>query len=235
MADAKPLVLVIEDEAPIRRFLRASLPLHDYRVVEAETAAEGVRLTSSQRPDVLILDLGLPDQDGLEVVRQVREWSEAPILVLSARDQEADKIAALDAGADDYLTKPFGIGELLARLRVALRHGERRAAPAEPTFACGDWHVDLAARRVTVAGHEVHLTPTEYRLLGTLIQHAGKVVTHRQLMKAQGGDFGEDAQHTLRVHISQLRRKLEPEPARPRHLLTEPGVGYRLREECGEP
>lgn len=231
MTDPKPLVLIIEDEAPIRRFLRASLPLHGFRLAEATTAADGLKLAIAQRHDLLILDLGLPDLNGIEVVRQVRAWSEVPIVVLSARDQEADKIAALDAGADDYLTKPFGIGELMARLRVALRHGNRRAAPEAPTFDCGDWHVDLAARRVFVAGAEVHLTPTEYRLLQLLIRHAGKVVTHRQLMQEQWGDELQDAQHTLRVHISQLRRKLEPEPARPRHLLTEPGVGYRLRED----
>ena len=230
-ADPKPLIVIIEDEAPIRRFLRAALPLHGFRFLEAATAADGLRLVTAQRPDAVILDLGLPDLDGVDVVRQVREWSDVPVVVLSARDHEADKIAALDAGADDYLTKPFGVGELMARLRVALRHGRLRSAPEAPAFDCGDWHVDLAARRVFVGGQEVHLTPTEYRLLQLLIRHAGKVVTHRQLMQEQWGDGLQDAQHTLRVHISQLRRKLEPEPARPRHLLTEPGVGYRLREE----
>ncbi|MNX94781.1 KDP operon transcriptional regulatory protein KdpE [compost metagenome] len=231
MADTKPLILIIEDEAPIRRFLRASLPLHDFRILEATTAAEGLRLAAAQRPALVILDLGLPDMDGLEVVKQLREWSEVPVVVLSAREQESDKITALDAGADDYLTKPFGVGELLARMRVALRHGARRAAPEATTFTCGDWHVDLAARRVFVAGQEVHLTPTEYRLLTTLVRHAGKVVTHRHLLRELWGDEHEDAQHTLRVHISQLRRKLEADPTRPRHLMTEPGVGYRLREE----
>lgn len=232
MAEPNPLIVVVEDEAPIRRFLRASLPLHGFRMVEAVTAAEGIRLVADQRPDVVIMDLGLPDMDGLELVRHIREWSDVPIVVLSARERESDKIAALDAGADDYLTKPFGTGELLARLRVALRHGARRAAPEAPAFACGDWSVDLAARRVFVGGEEVHLTPTEYRLLTVLIRHAGKVVTHRQLLRELWGDDHEDAQHTLRVHISQLRRKLEPDPTRPQHLMTEPGVGYRIREDA---
>ncbi len=231
MADPKPLIVVIEDEAPIRRFLRASLPLHGYRMGEAVTAAEGMRCVAEQRPDLVILDLGLPDMDGLDVVRQIRKWSEVPIVVLSARERESDKIAALDAGADDYLTKPFGIGELLARLRVALRHGAHRGAPEAAAFDCGSWSVDLAARRVFVDGDEVHLTPTEYRLLTVLIRHAGKVVTHRQLLRELWGDEHEDAQHTLRVHISQLRRKLEPDPTRPHHLMTEPGVGYRLSED----
>ncbi|HEY9857031.1 MAG TPA: response regulator [Stenomitos sp.] len=232
MTDAKHPILVIEDEVPIRRFLRASLPLHDYRLIEAATAAEGMKLAAEQRPEVILLDLGLPDLDGLEVVRQLREWTDTPIVVLSAREQEMDKIMALDAGADDYLTKPFGIGELLARLRVALRRSIRAAAPEATTFDCGDWHVDLTARRVFAGGSEVHLTPTEYRLLTTLIRYVGKVVTHRQLLRELMGEEHEDAQHTLRVHISQLRRKLEPDPTRPKHLLTEPGVGYRLREEA---
>jgi two-component system KDP operon response regulator KdpE len=231
MADAKPLILIIEDEAPIRRFLRASLPLHNYRWVEAATAAEGLYLAAAQRPDVVILDLGLPDMDGVEALGSLRGWSDVPVLVLSAREQEAEKIAALDAGADDYLTKPFSLGELLARLRVALRHGARRAAPEAPAFDLGDWHVDLAARSVLVGGKQIHLTPTEYRLLITLIRHAGKVVTHRQLLRELNGEDHGDASHTLRVHISQLRRKLEVDPARPRYLVTEPGVGYRLREE----
>lgn len=231
MPDSKHPILVIEDEAPIRRFLRASLPLHDYRMIEATTAADGLRQAAEQRPEVILLDLGLPDMDGLELVRQLREWTDTPIVVLSARDRETDKVTALDAGADDYLTKPFGIGELLARLRVALRHSTRSPAPELSTYDCGDWHVDLAARRVFAGGAEVHLTPTEYRLLLTLIRHAGKVVTHRMLLRELLGEEHEDAQHTLRVHISQLRRKLEPDPTRPRHLLTEPGVGYRLRDD----
>ncbi len=231
MTDARRAILLVEDEGPIRRFLRASLPLHDYRLVEATTAAEGLHLAAAQRPDVVILDLGLPDRDGLEVLRELRAWSDVPIVVLTARDQETDKIAALDAGADDYLTKPFGVGELLARLRVALRHGARRTSEPATTYSSGGWQLDLAARRVTVQGSEVHLTPTEYRLLVTLVRHAGKVVTHRTLIRELWGDEYEDAQRTLRVHVSQLRRKLEPDAAQPQFLLTEPGVGYRLKED----
>lgn len=231
MAEAKPLLLIIEDEAPIRRFLRASLPMHDYRLLEAVTAEDGLRLAAAQRPDVVVLDLGLPDMDGLELVQRLREWSEVPVVVLSAREREADKVAALDAGADDYITKPFGIEELLARLRVALRHGARRASPEPAAYEHPEWRVDVAARRVFVRGAEVHLTPTEYRLLLALTRHAGKVVTHRQLLRELGGEDHSDAQHALRVHMSQLRRKLEAEPARPRYLVTEPGVGYRLRED----
>lgn len=230
MPDSKPLILVIEDEAPIRRFLKAALPLNGYRLAEATTGTDGMRLVAAERPAAVILDLGLPDLDGIEVVRQLREWTEVPIVVLSARDLEKDKVAALDLGADDYLTKPFGINELLARLRVAMRHGARRATPEPTTFDCGALHVDLAARRVFVGDSEVHLTPTEYRMLLMLIRHAGKVVTHRHLLRELWGDEYEDAQHTLRVHMSQLRRKLEPDPARPAFLVTEPGVGYRLRD-----
>lgn len=235
MTEPLPTVLVVEDEAPIRRFLRASLPLHGYQVLEAVTAEQGMKAVMTHHPAAVILDLGLPDQDGLEVVRQLRTWSRVPILVLSARDRESDKISALDAGADDYLTKPFGVGELLARLRVALRHAAGRPSEEEAVVTCGDWAVDLAARRVTVQGTEVHLTPTEYRLLVVLVRHVGKVVTHRQLLRELAGDDLEDPQHTLRMHISQLRRKLEPDPARPKHLWTEPGVGYRLREETPSP
>lgn len=231
MPDLKPLVLVVEDEAPIRRFLRASLPMHDYRLVEATSGEAGLRAVAEQRPGVVILDLGLPDVDGLDVLRRLREWSEVPVIVLSARDREADKVAALDAGADDYLTKPFGVPELLARLRVAIRHGARRAAPEAAAFDAGAWRVDLAARRVWVRGDEAHLTPTEYRLLTAMIRHAGKVVTHRQLLRELWGEGYEDAHHTLRVHMSSLRHKLELDPARPLHLLTEPGVGYRLNDE----
>jgi len=232
MASDKPLILVVEDEAPIRRFLRAAFPPNDYRLLEAVTAAEGLHLTRFMRdkPDLVLLDLGLPDQDGLEVLRELRSWSQVPVVVLSARDRETDKVRALDAGADDYLTKPFGVGELLARLRVALRHGARRAAPEEATYECPGFCIDFTARRVTARGEEVHLTPTEYRLLGTLAHHAGKVLTHRQLLRELGGDEHEDAVRALRVHVSQLRRKLEADPARPRYLLTEPGVGYRLDE-----
>lgn len=227
------LILIIEDDPAIRRFLRAALPVHGFRVAEAVTAADGMRLVAAQRPDAVILDLGLPDRDGIEVLRQLREWSEVPILVLSARDREGDKVSALDSGADDYLTKPFGMEELMARLRVAIRHGSRRSVTEETRFDGGDWQADLGARRVVVGGVEVHLTPTEFRILAFLIRHAGKVVTHRMLIRELWGHELEDAQHSLHVHISQLRRKLEPDPARPHHLVTEPGIGYRLREEVG--
>ncbi len=225
-------ILVIEDELPIRKFLRISLESHGYRLSEAGTAQEGVQMAVKEPPDLLILDLGLPDIDGLQVIRQLREWSHVPIIVLSARGREADKIAALDYGADDYLTKPFGIGELLARVRVALRHAATSGSSrGEPVFTVGELSVDLAHRRVHVGDAEIHLTPTEYRLLTTLIQHAGKVITHRQLLnEVWGPDCAAENQY-LRVYLGQLRRKIELDPARPRYLLTELGVGYRLVDE----
>ncbi len=224
-------VLVIEDELQIQRFLRVSLASHGFEVLEARRGEEGIAAAALQAPDVVVLDLGLPDIDGLDVVRRLREWSAVPILVLSARGQEQDKIAALDAGADDYLTKPFGVGELMARLRVALRHGQRAAAgSAEPaTFSVEDLRVDLARRQVFVGGREVHLTPNEYKLLATLVQHAGKVLTHRQLLKAVWGPGYLTEVHYVRLYMAQLRHKLEADPARPRFLRTEPGVGYRLQ------
>jgi two-component system KDP operon response regulator KdpE len=226
------LVLVIEDEPQIRRFLRATLAHHGYRLIEAINAQEGLAHAATYNPALIILDLGLPDLDGLDVTRQVREWSDVPILVLSARGQEQDKIAALDAGADDYLTKPFGVGELLARMRVALRHAQQAVdASEEPIFEAGDLKVDLARRQVTVASEEVHLTPIEYNLLKTLVQHAGKVVTQTQLLKEVWGPAYAEESHYLRVYMSQLRHKIEADPARPRYLLTEPGVGYRLKIE----
>jgi len=231
MADG-PRILTIEDEAEIRRFLRVSLSHHGFRLLEAETGASGVLHAAQHQPDLILLDLGLPDMDGLEVIRQVREWSRVPIVVLSARGQEREKVTALDSGADDYLTKPFGIGELLARIRVALRHnlaGDRSAG--EPVFAVDRLKVDLARRQVFVDGGEVHLTPTEYRLLTTLIKHAGKVITHRQLLKEVWGPDSVYETHYLRVFMAQLRQKIEADPARPRCLLTEPGVGYRLAAE----
>jgi two-component system KDP operon response regulator KdpE len=227
-----PLILLIEDELAIRRFLRASLPSEEYRLEEADSGKAGLRLATQQPPDLVILDLGLPDMDGQDVLKQLREWLHAPILILSARDQESQKIAALDAGADDYLTKPFSTGELLARIRVALRHAAR--VPGESgssTFTQGDLHVDLAARRVTVRDAEVHLTPLEYKLLTTLIHHAGKVLTHRFLLKEVWGPGHAEETHDLRVFMANLRRKLEVDPAQPKHLLTEPGVGYRLAAE----
>lgn len=231
MTDAAPLVLLIEDEPQMRRFLRAALESHNYRLVEATTAREGLAQATSRTPDVILLDLGLPDGDGIDLARRIREWATTPIIVISARGKEQDKVAALDAGADDYLTKPFGTSELLARLRVALRHAARAGAAAEPVFAVGDLRVDLAARRVFVAGEEVHLTPTEYKLLTELVRDAGKVLTHRQLLNAVWGPNAVEHTHYLRVYMTQLRHKLERDPTRPRHLQTEPGVGYRLKVE----
>jgi two-component system, OmpR family, KDP operon response regulator KdpE len=227
-----PLVLLVEDEPQMRRFLRAALTSHDYRLIEAGTAKEGIAHASARNPDIILLDLGLPDRDGLDVTRDLREWSATPIIVLSARGREQDKVAALDLGADDYLTKPFGVDELLARIRVALRHASRRAgAPTEAVFEAGDVRVDLAGREVKRAGTPVHLTPTEYKLLSLLIRHAGKVLTHRQLLKEVWGVNYADQSHYVRVYVAQLRQKLEADPARPRLILTEPGVGYRLKAE----
>ncbi len=232
MSESLSLILIIEDELPIRRFLHAALTASDYRWIEAGTAGEGLAQAALRQPDLVILDLGLPDMDGLEVIRQLRGWSAIPIIVLSARQQEGDKVLALDAGADDYLTKPFGVAELLARLRVALRHASRSASAADsPVFEVGDLHVDLALRQVFVAGAEVHLTPIEFKLLATLVQHAGKVLTHRQLLREVWGPGYAEESHYLRVFVAQLRRKIEADPARPRYLITEPGVGYRLRAE----
>lgn len=232
MSDPLPLILIIEDELPIRRFLHAALTAASYRWIEAGTAQEGLSQAALRQPDLVILDLGLPDMDGLEVVRQLRGWSAVPIIILSARQQEGDKVLALDAGADDYLTKPFGIAELLARLRVAMRHASRTAAGSDsPIFEVGDLHIDLALREVFVAGEEVHLTPIEFKLLATLVHNAGKVMTHRQLLREVWGPGYADESHYLRVFVAQLRRKIEADPARPRYLITEPGVGYRLRAE----
>ncbi|WP_437612331.1 response regulator [Sorangium sp. So ce834] len=232
MSDASPLVLLIEDEPQMRRFLRAMLAARGYRLVEAETGGEGIAQATTRNPDLVLLDLGLPDIDGLEVTRRLREWSAVPIIVLSARGQEQDKIDALDGGADDYLTKPFSAGELLARLRVALRHAAHaaRGAQAESAgFKVQDVEVDLARRVVLRAGEEVHLTPIEYKLLTTLIRHAGKVLTHRQLLGEVWGPAYAGQTHYLRVYMAQLRHKLERDPARPQILITEPGVGYRLK------
>jgi two-component system KDP operon response regulator KdpE len=219
-------VLVADDERPIRRFLNASLS-GQYTVLEAATGEETLAVTVSGRPDVIILDLGLPDVDGVEVTRRLREWTQIPIIVVSVRDREEDKIAALDAGADDYLTKPFGAGELMARLRAALR---RSALPEnEPVYQAGGLFVDLARRDVMVNGQTVSLTPTEYDILRILVQNAGKVLTHQQLVHAVWGTSYQADAHLLRVNISNLRRKIEDDPARPRHIVTEPGVGYRLK------
>lgn len=226
-----PVILLIEDEPQMRRYLRAALESHDYRLVEATTAREGLAQATGRNPDVILLDLGLPDGDGIDLARRIREWASTPIIVISARGKEQDKVAALDAGADDYLTKPFGTDELLARLRVALRHVARAAAPDEPVFSIGELRVDLPARQVFVADAEVHLTPTEYKLLTTLVRFAGKVVTHRLLLKEVWGPNAVEHTHYLRVYMTQLRHKLERDPTRPRYLQTEAGVGYRLRME----
>lgn len=220
-------VLVVDDERAIRRFLQVSLTAHGHIVFEAGNGHEALEAVVANRPDVIILDLGLPDLDGLEVTRRLREWTQTPIIVLSVREHESDKIAALDAGADDYLTKPFGVGELMARLRVALRH---TAQPNDtPIFHRGALVVDLARRIVTVDNQEVQLTPTEYDLLKLLVAHAGRVLTHHQILRQVWGMGYEDETHLLRVNISNLRRKLEADPTRPTYIITEPGVGYRLQ------
>ncbi|MCA9715185.1 MAG: response regulator [Myxococcales bacterium] len=236
MNTPKETVLIVEDELPMRRFLVALVEGHGLRVVEASTGQEGITLAASHNPDVILLDLGLPDVDGLEVTSRIREWTRTPIIVLSARGMEQDKIEALDRGADDYLTKPFGAGELLARLRVALRHTRLQTSePDESAFTLGDLEVDLAKRRVAVGGEEVHLTPLQYKLLATLVRHAGRVLTHRQILKQVWGHDSAGQEHYVRVYMAQLRRKLERDPAQPRYILTETGVGYRLRAELDEP
>jgi len=223
-------LLIIEDEAQMRRFLRASLVSSGYQVFEAETGEQGMTQASSRNPDLVLLDLGLPDTDGLSVTQRLRQWSKMPIIVLSARGKEEDKIKALDLGADDYLTKPFGIGELLARIRVALRHSARTESGASQ-FAMGSVSIDLLRRRVLRSEREVHLTPIEYKLLTTLIKYEGRVITHRQLLREVWGPNASEQTQYLRVYMGQLRHKLEDDPSRPRFLTTEPGVGYRLRTE----
>jgi len=214
----------------MRRFLRVAVASHGLRLIEAETGADGLSQAATRNPDLVLLDLGLPDLDGLEVTRRLREWSSVPIIVISARGQEGAKIEALDAGADDYVTKPFAVGELLARVRVALRHRERMGAePAESVVTLGATRVDLARRQVFVGEAEIHLTPTEYKLLATLVRNAGRVVTHRQLLKEVWGPAYASQTQYLRVYMGQLRRKLEADAARPKFLITEAGVGYRLR------
>jgi len=222
-------ILVVEDEVAIRRFLRAALINQGYRLLEADTGADALQTAATRQPDVVILDLGLPDMDGLEVIRRLRACTAVPIIVLSARGQERDKVIALDAGADDYVSKPFGPEELLARIRAALRRRAFRD-DGDVVFSVGDLKVDLARRQVSVADRVVHVTPIEYNLLATLVRHAGKVLTHRQLLREVWGPNADDA-HVLRVHMAQVRRKLEAEPANPRYVLTEPGVGYRLSAE----
>jgi two-component system, OmpR family, KDP operon response regulator KdpE len=228
MTEPSIRVLIVDDEPQIRRFLRTTLSAHGYRVIEASCGREAMTLTATERPELMLLDLGLPDIEGLEVIHRLREWSAVPIIVVSVRGQEAKKIEALDSGADDYVTKPFGMGELLARIRAALRH-RLQAEVDDPVFHSAGLMVDLVKRIVTVDGREVKLTPKEYDLLRVLVTHAGKVVTHQQLLREVWGPDSVYETHYLRVYVGQLRQKLEPDPAQPRYILTEPGVGYRLR------
>jgi len=231
VSDSGVLVLIVEDEAQMCRFLRTALTAQDYRVVEAQSAKDAMVAATTRNPEIILLDLGLPDGDGVDLTRRIREWSRVPIIVISARGREDDKVAALDAGADDYLTKPFSVNELLARMRVALRRAAQAGSiAAAPVIDIGPLHVDQGRREVTVDGHAVHLTPIEYRLLTVLARNAGMVLTHRQILKEVWGPWDTDQTHYLRVFMAQLRRKIEPDPARPRLLVTEQGVGYRLRD-----
>jgi len=225
---AATTLVVIEDDPQIRRFLRTGLSAEPFRIFEADTGKDGLVEAATRKPDLIVLDLGLPDIDGVDVVTRLREWYTRPIIILSARSNEQEKIKALDAGADDYLTKPFGIGELMARIRVALRRMAREDRSGETSFSFGEVKIDLAARRVFRGGSEVHLTPNEYRLLTTLIRHAGKVCTHRQLLAEVWGPSHIEHGHYLRIYMAQLRHKLEDDPTHPRFLRTEVGVGYRL-------
>jgi two-component system KDP operon response regulator KdpE len=225
--DNLPRILVVDDELAIRRFLHTVLSSEEFSLNEAENGHAGLAAAAAFRPDVILLDLGLPDLDGIEVIKRIREWSQVPIIVLSVRDREDDKVRALDAGADDYLTKPFGVGELLARIRAALRRSLQEVA--ERMFISNDLQVDLGSRRVTANGADISLTPTEYDILRLLVAHAGKVLTHSQILKQVWGMAYLEQPHVLRVNISNLRRKLESDPSRPQHIITEPGVGYRLR------
>ena len=230
MSITGPLVMVVEDEPQMRRFLRASLASRGFRLVEAATANEVTALVTSHSPEVILLDLGLPDGDGIEIARGIREWSRVPIIVISARGREADKVEALDAGADDYLTKPFGVNELLARIRVALRRARDANPSSTPIFQLGPLHIDFARREVKVDECDVHLTPIEYRLLALLAQNAGRVMTQGQILQQVWGRGHDEQAHYVRVYMAQLRRKIEKDSARPRFLVTEPGVGYRLRD-----
>ncbi|MEO8203677.1 MAG: two-component system response regulator KdpE [Betaproteobacteria bacterium] len=228
MTSVRPVVVVVEDEPQIQRFLKTSLEANEFTVHQSATGKQGLVECATRRPEVVILDLGLPDMDGIEFIRQLREWSSVPVIVLSARSQEADKIAALEAGADDYVVKPFGVGELIARMRVALRHSATSDGDAAGVLRAGELEVDLVNRRVKRAGADVHLTPTEYRLLVVLVKYPGKVLTQRYLLKEVWGPGYVESAHYLRIYMANLRKKLENDPAQPRHLLTETGVGYRF-------
>jgi two-component system KDP operon response regulator KdpE len=232
MTKANPVIVVIEDDPQIRRFLRTGLQAHEFEIHEAETGKLGLILAATCKPDLIILDLGLPDMDGVDVIKELRTWTSRPVIILSARNMENDKVAALDAGADDYLTKPFGLGELLARIRVALRHASQPGqVDASNVFKSANLKVDLTQRRVYRDGEEVHLTPIEYRLLTTLVKHAGRVLTHRQLLTEVWGPSYIENSHYLRIYMGCLRHKLEADPARPKLFLTEAGTGYRLVAE----
>jgi two-component system KDP operon response regulator KdpE len=233
VSDQQSLVLVVEDEPQMRRFLRASLGAEGHRVLEAWTIADGLRQATAEHPDAILLDLGLPDGDGLELVRRVREWSSVPVIVVSARGREEEKVAALDAGADDYLPKPFGTKELLARLRVALRHARAASGPETPILEVGPLRMDQGRHEATLDGRAVKLTPIEWRLLLLLARHAGKVLTHAQILREVWGPNASSQSHYVRVYMAELRKKLEADPSRPRLLLTEPGVGYRLADAPG--
>src|SRR5512136_394630 len=224
-----PRILVVDDELPIQRFLKTALDTGEFSLHQAENGHGALAAAAALRPDLILLDLGLPDMDGVEVIRRIREWSQVPIIVLSVREREDDKVKALDAGADDYLTKPFGVGELLARIRAALRRSLKQAP--EPVYRIDELEVDLGRRRVTVRGQELQLTPTEYDLLRLLVVHAGKVLTHSQILKQIWGIAYMEQPHVLRVNISNLRHKIEKDASRPRYILTEPGVGYRLKTD----
>ena len=228
MNENAPVVIIVEDEKQIRRFVRAALEAEGCHVFEADTVRQGLTEAGTRKPDLVILDLGLPDRDGVEFIRDLRGWSELPVIVLSARAGEEDKIAALDAGADDYLTKPFGVGELLARVRAALRRRAKMGADGAAVVEFGDVRVDLSNRTVEKSGQAVHLTPIEYRLLSVLVGNAGKVLTHRQILREVWGPSHVESSHYLRIYMGHLRQKLEYDPAQPQHILTETGVGYRL-------
>lgn len=232
MRENTAIILLIEDERQMRRFLRVTLQSETYGVIEAETAADGLSQAAMRNPDIIILDLGLPDMDGLEVIKKLREWSAVPVIIISAREQEGDKIKALDRGADDYLTKPFGVGELLARIRVALRHAApKNKDQKDAVFVAEDLKIDFLKRQVNIGTREIHLTPIEYRLLTVLVRNAGRVMTHRQILKEVWGPPYIEQTHYLRVFMNQLRKKIEADSTRPRFLLNEPGIGYRFKPD----
>jgi len=231
MTEITPIAILVEDEKQIRRFVRDALEAEGWQVYEAETVRQGLIEAGTRKPDLIILDLGLPDRDGIDFIRDLRGWSELPVIVLSARSHEMDKIAALDAGADDYLTKPFGVGELLARVRVALRRHQKTGAAGATVVEFGGVRVDLVNHSVMRGEQTVHLTPIEYRLLALLVRNAGKMLTHRQILREIWGPSHVESSHYLRIYMGQLRHKLEENPAQPRFFLTEAGVGYRLALE----